>query len=473
MTTLKINTSDNILHAIENNLNCDEIITLFKRKNIYVDQRICNEILHLQKLYVTKMKNKIALDNFYLAFDELVNNLISISPTLDQRINIIVNKVNLPRGLGPLVSKYDFYLRGVEFTYDFGDLLGLIVTDDGRLLLRKRKTVLVFDPKKKEIQREIDLGLRHHLYQIFTTKNELITKIQKNLKVWNIDTGLLEQNFDGIAPSPILLMDNLMVIANDDLDLIIWNLDSNSIEFKLTGHTGEIRVIESLGQNYIASGSNNGELKVWDLNEGNCVASFIHEFPKGENSGEIYFISALPGNRIASASTTLRIWSIDTNLLLHEIKILDIKDFYTVNTKKGKMIAGLSWSSILYIWNIITGELEQQFMNINKLIVVPSKKEDKIIVSHIGKNRFPDDENFYLPSTGKEAQKINVISPTDGIIYSFNGHNSEVTGMMKYSPIWRNSMITISEDGEILIWDYETGSIKRRLQGTKTQVQQS
>lgn len=68
-----------------------------------------------------------------------------------------------------------------------------------------------------------------------------------------------------------MLPDRRIVSGSED-NIIIWK--DYKVEFTLTGHNSKIRVLNVLSDNRLISGTENGEIRIWNTDTGECEIIF-------------------------------------------------------------------------------------------------------------------------------------------------------------------------------------------------------
>jgi WD40 repeat protein len=100
------------------------------------------------------------------------------------------------------------------------------------------------------------------------------------------------------------------VSGSEDRTLKVWDLDTGQCRATFEGHTGDVVGVAITPNGKTAvSGSQDHTLKVWDLDTGQCRATF-----EGHTGG-VYGIAITPDSRTAvsgSQDHTLKVWDLDT-----------------------------------------------------------------------------------------------------------------------------------------------------------------
>ncbi len=154
-------------------------------------------------------------------------------------------------------------------------------------------------------------------YKIITSSNDSKLTLWYTQNLFNIDN----MSQSDISPSTIefvtwdlnnsntcilVISSKYIVTGSNNGTLKLWNLENIDKKYiKMQGHIGEISCIKKLFDGRIVSGSHDGTLKIWDIESGKC------EITLRGHSGKIGHIKILPDGQIISSSfdNTLRIWN--------------------------------------------------------------------------------------------------------------------------------------------------------------------
>jgi WD40 repeat protein len=143
-----------------------------------------------------------------------------------------------------------------------------------------------------------------------------------NIQIYNYGTGDLVRTLIGHSNTVItieMLSEQFMASGSDDQKVIIWDLSSYSIKYTLTGHTSQVYSIKRLSPNLIASGHYNGKIIVWNWLTGGRIFNLtghtdILEF----NSLDLYDEQTLISG---SRDQTVKLWNITNGKLIQSINV--------------------------------------------------------------------------------------------------------------------------------------------------------
>ncbi|WWC97403.1 hypothetical protein V866_004282 [Kwoniella sp. B9012] len=143
---------------------------------------------------------------------------------------------------------------------------------------------------------------------------------------------------------------NLVVSAGCDKEVKVWNLDTGELIHSMRGHRSTIRCLKVLDRRPVAiSGSRDHTLRVWDIENG----FLLHVLEGHEESVRCVEIA---GNKAVSGSYdyTSKIWDLDTGECLHTLRG-HYHQIYSVAFDGQTVITG-SLDSTIRVWSGATGE---------------------------------------------------------------------------------------------------------------------
>ncbi|MGM9847095.1 MAG: hypothetical protein ACI31F_03990 [Muribaculaceae bacterium] len=319
----------------------------------------------------------------------------------------------------------------------------------------------------------------------------------KTIKLWNIATGECEKTFEGhiewvnsVAFSP----DGKYIVSySNGCELKIWDIATGecidsyiskggrTVAFSPDGKQiafddginnpiaiRELSTVEKLVINnekystpmpivsycpngkYIASGSWNDTIPLWNVATGKCVKTF-----EGHTSSVCSVAFSIDGRYMASGSSdnTIKLWNVETGEC---IKTFDgHKELVSSVTfsPNGKNIASGSYDNTVKLWNLATGECIKTFD-------VNSKLVESIVFS-------PDGQTIVSGSSSGTIKLWNV--STAECIKTFDWCRSSVVSVV-FSP---NGKYVASDgnDGKLKLWDVKTGECIKTFGGHQSFIQ--
>jgi WD40 repeat protein len=218
------------------------------------------------------------------------------------------------------------------------------------------KTVKVWNPNTDELLQKY---IQHNgavlsLDQI--DEDTLVSgSVDETIHVWKISTG---QNIKKINASAIVysvkFLSNYLIACGLYDDLRIYNATTGNLVKTLTGHTYSVYSIDILSEQFMASGSGDKKVIIWDLN------TFTNKHILTGHLNSVKYVKRLSSYLIASGDFKGLIicWNWSNGTLLHrlyghinEITTLDLFDDQT-------LISG-SMDQTIKFWSIKNGQLMQ------------------------------------------------------------------------------------------------------------------
>jgi WD40 repeat protein len=147
----------------------------------------------------------------------------------------------------------------------------------------------------------------------------------KNLQIYNYDTGALIRTLNGHTSSVYsieMLSEQMMASGGYDQKVIIWNLLSYSIKYKLTEHTYWVRCIKRLSSNLLASGDGSGKIIIWNWLTGGRIFNLTgHTNTLELNSLDLYDEQTLISGSSGYNDRTVKFWNITNGALIRSINV--------------------------------------------------------------------------------------------------------------------------------------------------------
>jgi WD40 repeat protein len=219
----------------------------------------------------------------------------------------------------------------------------------------------------------------------------------------------------------------------------------------LKGHSGRVQSVAfSTGGRYLASGSEDMTIKLWDTATGKDIVTF-----KG-HSGVVRSIAFSPdGKRLASGSwdKTIKLWDTVTGKELLTLKGHSDWVRSTAFSPDGKCLASGSWDKTIKLWDTATGKDMLTLKGHSGMVQSTAFSPDgKCLAS----GSWDKTIKLWDTSTGKE-------------ILTLNGH-SGVVQSVAFSPDGK-LLASGSADKTIKLWDTVTGKELLTLKGHSGVVQ--
>ena len=244
-----------------------------------------------------------------------------------------------------------------------GTVLSLCQLKDSRLVsCSEDKTIKIWSLSTMSWERDL-LGHEEPIHTVIQLHNGTLASGSSDttIKIWNINTylcictivGHLERIYRIIEIKP-----GVIASSSYDKSIKVWelNLDASSYQClqTLTGHKSYVWSITKIkgyhndynNDNIIASGSTDSTIKVWDIEEEDCLFTL---------TGHLFTVIALiQGNNgtliSGSYDKTIKIWDLEeqvcvTTLVEHNNAIWVLRQL-----KNGNLVSA-SWDTTLKIWD--------------------------------------------------------------------------------------------------------------------------
>ncbi|MGB3346188.1 MAG: tetratricopeptide repeat protein, partial [Candidatus Humimicrobiia bacterium] len=199
------------------------------------------------------------------------------------------------------------------------------------------------------------------------------------LKLWDINSGDCLTTFvgheDSIYAVAITLDGKYVVSGSDDNTLKLWDINTGECLRTFEGHKGWVNcVVITTDGKYIVSGSNDNTLKLWDINTGECLRTFkghkgwvksidVSKLskPVGRTKKKQYIISG-------SDDGTIKLWDLNNGECLLTFE----GHKYGINTiafsKDDRYIISGSSDNTIKLWDLNSGECLRNFEGHNKAV---------------------------------------------------------------------------------------------------------
>ena len=263
-----------------------------------------------------------------------------------------------------------------------------------------------------------------HYQDEYTIINTLPSDVQRKLVCYLIDISALRY-----------------ALCGNSTDVI-----TNTVQ-TLSGHTDSVNSVSwSPDGKYIASGSHDETIKIWNTTTGACMLTLM------DSISCIGSVSWSPdGKHIASSCDNgiIKIWDVRTGNRIHTL-IGDTNNVDLVSwSPDGKSIAGASYEDII-IWDTTTGACMHNLMGKTGSIQSISWSPD----------------NMYIASCSFDKTVKIWSASTDTCIRTLIGHTG-IVWSVSWSPDGKYiaSASGYYDDGEIKIWNAITGICIRTLKG--------
>lgn len=232
-----------------------------------------------------------------------------------------------------------------------------------------------------------------------------------------------------------------------DHTLRMWDLDSGECLATFKGHTAAVYGVSITPDGKkVVSGSKDRTVKVWDLNSSKCLATFR------EHSNWISGIAVTPDGKKAvsgSADRTLKVWDLDSGKCLCTLEkhASTIGPWAVAVASDGKIVVSGSYDDTLRVWDLDSGEC---------LVTFKGHTGDVYGVAIT-----PDGKKAVSGAQDKTLKVWDLDSSE--CLATFEGHTAAVNGVV-ITPDGRR-VVSSSDDRTLKLWDLDSGECLVTFEG--------
>ncbi len=230
--------------------------------------------------------------------------------------------------------------------------------------------------------------------------------------------------------------------SGETLWTFIWNASYEQWNCKGHANTTTAALLTPDGKFVISSYSNSPNLRLWELETGECIRTCI-----GHAEGVNALVMLPGGNHVisGSADTTLRLWDARTGESLQEFRGHTQPVRSAAVTPDGQYLFSCAGESV-WVWEVLTGRYLKQFRG-------------KDIVTALAVN--PDGQKVF---SGCQDGLLRIWSwPLGRNMHSLSGHADAIT-TLAVSPDGR-LLVSGSRDKTLRVWNITEGKVLHILKG--------
>lgn len=210
----------------------------------------------------------------------------------------------------------------------------------------------------------------------------------QSVKVWEVPTGTLLQNFDGDL-SPINSVDfspdgQEIVAGSAYWRILEWSLETGELFIPLEHQASIWSVVISPDERTIASASADQTVKVWDRQTGFILYNFT------EHTDIVYSVDFSPnGRKLVSGSkdNTIKIWDLETGTIINTLEgHTDEVRSVVISPDSQKIISG-SYDDTVRIWDLETGRLLKTLTGHSGDVLAVAISPDSTLIASASKDR--------------------------------------------------------------------------------------
>ena len=292
---------------------------------------------------------------------------------------------------------------------------------------------------------------------IFSPDSSLIAASSEDyqISIWDAKTGQLKQHINAHTEliSDLRFGPSGYKIASvsHDKTAKIWDIQSGRKLLTLLGHQEEIHSVDfNANGSRLATAGQDGIVKIWDVTPSN------DNIPLRSHKAAVTCITFSQDQSqfvTTSLDGTAKLWQTRSRQIKHIFshgKIGEVPLLTASFSYDGRYVATGGKDSKAIIWDVVTGEVWQEFKTTEKEIYSLSFSPD-------GK---------YLAVSGQVASLWELESGE--LESTLIGHEGEIYSL-SYSPDGKK-IVTAGQDAEIKIWDTKTGQLLLSLSGHSMEI---
>ncbi len=234
--------------------------------------------------------------------------------------------------------------------------------------------------------------------------------------------------------------------GSDDGTVKVWDLESGQLLRSLEGHIDGVNAVAVTPDGrYALSGSDDRTVKVWDLESGQLLRSL-----EG-HTGAVNAVAVTPDGRYALSGSwdrTVKVWDLESGQLLRSLEGHTRVVTAVAVTPDGRYaLSGSFWDHTVKVWDLESGQLlrslEGHTDGVNAVAVTP-------------------DGRYALSGSWDHTVKVWDLE-SGQLLRSLEGHTGAVNAVA-VTPDGRYAL-SGSWDRTVKVWDLESGQLLRSLEG--------
>jgi WD40 repeat protein len=227
----------------------------------------------------------------------------------------------------------------------------------------------------------------------------------------------------------LFLKDKSCIVYCFDNNIIIHEFYSDKKDIILKGHTGDVLYIIQLENNNLVSASEDSTIKIWSINNYNCISTL-----NGHNDWVIYLLE-INSDLLASCSIDgyLKIWNINKEICLYNFTHDEEWINCIIKIKDG-IICSCGDDCKIKFWDYNKGDFLYELKNDIGINIIEKINND-LIISY--------DKNLKIKVWNINLKEIN---------YEKEIKNDNITNLFNIN---NNRIAIVFENYNILIFDYD------------------
>ncbi|KAL7903892.1 WD40 repeat-like protein [Trichoderma velutinum] len=345
-----------------------------------------------------------------------------------------------------LITRLENLLRGKSPDRQSSDCQLLELAQDSRRFIRQNSLLIANSPLQIYTSALTFSPLNSSIRKIFEEEELQWLKVKPTVEYnWSPYLQTLKGHSESVLSVAFSADGRYLASGSWDKTIKIWDATTGKERQTLKGHSDTVRSVAfSVDGRYLASGSDNRTVKIWDVTIGKQRQTL-----KGHSDWVASVAFSADGRYIASGSwdKTIRIWDTTTGKEQQTLKGHSNTVYSIAFSADSRYLASGSWDKTIKIWDAITGKERQTLKGHSNAVYSVAFSADSCYVASGSRDRTI---KIWDMTTGKEHQIL-------------QGHSDIVNSVTFSADSFY--LISGSDDETIKIWDVTTGKTQQTLKG--------
>lgn len=293
-----------------------------------------------------------------------------------------------------------------------------------------------------------------------------------HLTIWQAylqDANLQNVNFAGadlaksvfaktLGSSLVVALGKGGILATGDAagQIIFWRVDNGQQLLACQGQTGKVRTLAFNPQgNLLASGGQDGNLRLWDVATGKCRQVF-------PGQRQINCLGFSDDNSLLASGSddaTIGVWQINTGICLHNLAGHSQRIHALCFSSNNQILASSSDDQTVRIWNLNNGECLQPFFGnsswLSTVALAPQPYP-------LGEYHQGDCAEACFIAATSDGQTIQLWDINQGRCFrTLQGHEDSISALAFSHD--SQTLASSSDDQKVKIWDIPTRACRKTL----------
>jgi WD40 repeat protein len=199
-----------------------------------------------------------------------------------------------------------------------------------------------------------------HVYSLEWLDNDTLASAgwgDLAIKMWSLATGQTKRtiNVSNDLVFSLTMLNNKIHLAaglyNGDIN--IYNLNDGKLVSSLIGHSGLVNDLVQIRDDLLASSSRDSTVRIWNLTTNTC------KFILTGHTNQVYGLKQITSNILASGSDdrTVKLWDITSGQLIGTLTGHTSSIYFSLDLLNSQTLVTGSWDQTIKLWNWSTGQL--------------------------------------------------------------------------------------------------------------------